>query len=119
MVPVFLCHSSLENIGISYKSCHIAGLRMVINLVRCSDLLKLPLIHYHDPVRHIDGLLLIVCNINKGNSQLLLQTLQLQLHGTAKLQIQCSKGFIQKQHSRIICQRSGNCHSLLLTAGKL
>ena len=119
VVPVFLCYNSLENIGISYKGSHIAGLRMIINFIRCSDLLKLPLIHYHDPVRHIDGLLLVMGNINKGNSKLLLQTLQLQLHGAAKLQIQCSKRFIQQQNPRIICQCSGNCNPLLLTAGKL
>ena len=92
---------------------------MVVNLIRSADLLKLPLIHYHDPVGHINGLFLVVGDIDKGNSKLLLQSLQFQLHRPSKLQIQSSERLVQKQYTWIICQCSCNGYTLLLSAGEL
>ena len=92
---------------------------MVVDLVRSAGLLETPLVHDHDPVRHVDGLFLVMSDIDKGNSKLLLQTLQFQLHSTPQLQIQGSKRFIQKQYTWIIGKCSGNRHPLLLSTGQL
>ncbi len=51
--------------------------------------------------------------------ELLLQALQLVLHGTPQLQIQRTKGFVQKKYLRIVHKCSGYGHTLALTAGKL
>ena len=106
----------MQDIGISYKCCHITGLWMIINLIRCSDLLNTSVLHHRDPVRHVDSFFLIMSDIDKCNSQLLLQMLQFYLHRTAKLQIQCSQRLIQKQYLGIIHQCSRNGNSLFLTA---
>ena len=111
-------HDSSQDICIAHKRSHITGLRMIIDLIWCADLLELALIHHHDPIRHIDGFFLVMGDIDKGDPKLLLQAFQFQLHGPAKLQIQRSKGFIQKQDSRIIGKGSGDCHTLFLTAGQ-
>ena len=92
---------------------------MVVDFVWSTNLLESSLVHYHDTVRHIYSLLLIVCNIDKGNSQLLLQSLQFQLHRPSKLQIQSSERLVQKQYTGIICQCSCNGYTLLLSTGEL
>ena len=106
----------MQDICISYKCCHITGLWMIIDLIRCSDLLNTSVPHHRDPVRHIDSFFLIMSDIDKCNSQFLLQMLQFYLHRTAKLQIQCSQRLIQKQYLGIIHQCSRNGNSLFLTA---
>ena len=55
---------------------------------------------------------------NKGDSDLLLNSLQLILHLLTELQIQCRKRLIQKQNLRLIYKRSCNGHTLLLSTGK-
>ena len=92
---------------------------MIIDLIRRPDLLKASVVHHSDRIRHVDGFFLIMGDIDKGDPQLLLQALQLVLHGTPQLQIQRTKGFVQKKHLRIIHKRSGYGYSLTLTAGKL
>ena len=92
---------------------------MIINFIWSSNLLKTPLVHYCDPVGHVDCFLLIMGDIKEGNAHFLLKTLQLQLHSPPKLQIQCPQRLIQKKHFRIICQRPCNSHPLALTTGKL
>ena len=62
---------------------------MIIDLIRRPDLLKASVVHHSDRIRHVDGFFLIVSDIDKGDPQLLLQALQLVLHGTPQLQIQC------------------------------
>ena len=58
-------------------------------------------------------------HINKGDAQLLLQPLQLQLHLLAQLQIQRPQRLVQQQHLRSVHQRSGNGHALALAARHL
>ena len=45
---------------------------MIINLIRCSDLLESTLIHNCDTIRHIDGLFLIMRDIDKSNTKFFL-----------------------------------------------
>ena len=54
-------------------------------------------------------------DIDKGNSKLLLQSLQFQLHCPSKLQIQSSERLVQKQYTGIICQCSCNGYTVLLS----
>ena len=89
---------------------------MIIDLIRCSDLLNTSVLHHRNPVRHVDSFFLIMSDIDKCNSQFLLQMLQFYLHRTTKLQIQCSQRLIQKQYFGIIHQCSRNGNSLFLTA---
>ena len=78
----YFFHFSLQNIGISHKGCHIAGMRVVIDLIRSSCLFKPSLVHYRNGVGHIDSFLLVMGNIDKSNSKLYLKLLKFDLHGT-------------------------------------
>ena len=62
---------------------------MIIDLIRCTDLLKVSFTHHSDPVRHVNSLFLVMGNIDKRYTQLFLKTLQFCLHSPTKLQIQC------------------------------
>ena len=57
-------------------------------------------------------------DVNKRDSRLLLNVFQLVLHILAQFQIQRRQRLVQKQHARIVDQRTGNCHTLLLSARK-
>ena len=56
---------------------------------------------------------------NEGNTNFLLDTLQLPLHLLAQLQVQGAQGFIQQQDVRLVYQGAGDGDTLLLAAGKL
>ena len=118
VIICWLFYNTFQNICIAYKGRNIAGFRMIIYFIWCSDLLKASVVHHCDRVRHIDGFFLIVGNVNKCNSKLLLQMLQLMLHGSPQLQIQCTQRLVQKKDFRVIHQCPGNRYSLPLAAGK-
>ena len=84
----------MQNIRISHKIRHIAGLRLIVHLIGRPQLFQDAFVHDTDAVRHIDGFFLIVSDVNKRDPQLLLQTFQFQLHLPAQLQVQCSQRFI-------------------------
>ncbi|MPM72280.1 hypothetical protein SDC9_119253 [bioreactor metagenome] len=75
--------------------------------------------HHGDPVAHGERLLLVVGNVNEGDVQLFLQTLEFQLHLLAQLEVQRAQGFVQQKHLRAVDERPGDCHPLLLPAGQL
>ena len=55
---------------------------------------------------------------DEGNADLLLNPFQLVLHFLAELQIQGRQRLVQKQHLRLVDQRPGKGHTLLLSAGQ-
>ena len=57
-------------------------------------------------------------HIYKGDPQLFLQALELDLHLLAKLQVQRAQGLIQQKHSGVVDQRPRNGDALLLAAGQ-
>ena len=94
-------------------------LRLVVDFFRCAELLKAPAAHDRDAVGHVDGLFLIVGDVDEGDAQLLLQALELKLHLAAELQIQRAQRFIQQQQLRFGRERAGDGDALALAAGKL
>ena len=57
-------------------------------------------------------------DIDKGDAQLLLKALKLDLHLLAQLQVQCPQRFVQQQDPGIVDKRPGNGDALLLAAGQ-
>ena len=57
-------------------------------------------------------------NVNEGNSNLLLDFFQLNLHLFSYFRIQGAKRLVKKKDFRLIYQRTGNGNSLLLSAGE-
>ncbi|CAB4620141.1 unannotated protein [freshwater metagenome] len=60
-----------------------------------------------------------MCDVNKGRTNVDLNALKLNLHLTAKLEVQCTQRFVEKQHVRLINERSCHGDALLLTTGEL
>ena len=101
------------------KSATKGVLGLVVNILRGADLLHLAAVHDHDGIRHGQGLFLVVSDIDKGNVHLALQTLQLQLHLFAQLEVQRAQRLVQQQDLRLVDQTAGDGHALLLAAGHL
>ena len=58
-------------------------------------------------------------DVDERDAQLFLQSLQLQLHLAAQLQVQRAEGFVQQQHAGTVHHGAGNGDTLTLPAGKL
>ena len=58
-------------------------------------------------------------DVDEGNTNLLLDALELNLHVLAQLQVQSAQRLVQKQHLGAVHQGAGDGHPLLLTAGEL
>ena len=91
---------------------------MVIDLQWTSDLQNDTVTHDGDPVRHGHGLFLIVSYIDKGDAQLLLKALELDLHLFAQLQVKGSERLVQEKNAGVVNQRACNGYTLFLTTGK-
>ena len=91
---------------------------MFIDLCRTADLQDNPVAHDRNTVRHCHGLFLVMCDIHKGDPELLLKALQLYLHLLAQLQVQSAQRLIQEQDTRVVDQRTGDGHALFLPAGE-
>ena len=111
-----LHHRSVQDVALSNKVGYKRVDRFIIDICRCTNLLNLTLAHYYDGITQCQCLFLIVCHINKGNSQTAVHFLQLHLHILTHLQVQCSQRFIQQQHFRLIHNGTGNCYTLLLSS---
>ena len=57
-------------------------------------------------------------DVDEGDADFLLDALELILHLFAQLQVQRAQRLVQQQHLRLIDQRAGDRHTLLLSAGK-
>ena len=65
-------HSPVDDVALADEVGHKGVLRLVVDLLRSTHLLDIPLIHDHDGVGHGQGLLLIVGHIDKCDAQLIL-----------------------------------------------
>ena len=99
------------------KALNIPVGRMVVDSLRCVDLLDISLTHNHDAIGQIECLLLLMGNKDHGGMKASLNVLQLLFHDLAHAHIQCADRFIQQYDFRIQRQCSCDCHTLLLSAG--
>lgn len=74
--------------------------------------------HRH-PVGHGQRLALVVCDVDHGDAEALVQMLDFHLHVLAKLLVQRSQGLVHQHQLRLEDQRAGQRHALLLATGKL
>ena len=96
-----------------------AGTRRVVDLERRAHLLDPALVHHHDPVRHRQGFLLVVGDVDRGDAERLLQRADLLAQRDADLGVQGRQGLVEQQHLRLDRERPGQGHALLLAAGEL
>ena len=108
-----------EEVRFPDEICDKMGFWMVIEVVDGAELLDFPSVHQGDSVRHDQGLLLIVGNKNKRNSEFGLEVLQLQLHVLAELGVEGREGFVEKKDFGAADEGAGQGHPLTLPSGEL
>ncbi len=107
------------NRGRSKELRHKKVGRIVINLLGFSNLLDNPLFHHHNHVGYTHCLLLVVGDEYGGDSRLFLNTPDFLPCLQTKPGVKVGKGLVKQKHSGHFYQRPGNCHTLLLSPGKL
>jgi len=95
------------------------GFWMVVEVVDRSELLDFSPVHQCDSVGHDQGLLLIVGDKNKRDTEFSLKVLQLQLHVLAKLGVESRKRFVEEQHFGTADEGAGQGYPLTLASGEL
>ena len=75
-----LNHNTVKNVAVTDEVCNECVLRLIVNILRCTDLLDISLIHDNDRIGHGQSFLLIMGNVDKSNAQFVFQTDQLILH---------------------------------------
>ena len=70
-------------------------------------------------VGHHQRLLLVVGDHDEGDADLVLQALQLELHGAAELFVERGERLVEQEHARPLDQSARQRHALLLAAGEL
>ena len=68
-------HGSFDDIGFPDKACNKTVFRFIVDIYRRTDLLDFAIIHDNDRVRHGQCFFLVMCDIDKGNSNFLLDFL--------------------------------------------
>ena len=111
-------HDAVQDVAFADKVRHEGVFRLIIDILRPADLLDAAFVHDHHSVRHGEGFLLVVGDIDEGDAGGALDALQLVLHVLAQSQVQRRQGFVQQQHLGLVHQRPGNGHPLLLAAGE-
>ena len=73
-------HMTGVNVALTDKVRNKYGMRLIINLLRRTDLLNLTVGHNHNLIRHGQGFFLVMGNVDEGDTQLFVHGHQLQLH---------------------------------------
>ena len=91
-------HCGLEKVGATDEVRDKARDGSLIDGLRRVDLKEPALVHDPDTVAHGDRLLLVVRDVDEGDTNLALQVLQLGLHLLAEFEVEGAKRFVEKQH---------------------
>ena len=75
--------------------------------------------HHHDAIRHHHRLSLVVGDINRGDTNILLQVANEKPHLLAQFGIEVGQWFIEQQDTRLYDQCPGQRYPLLLTPAEL
>ena len=93
--------------------------RPIVDLGRAADLVHVARVHDRDAVTHRQRFLLVVGDVDERDADLALNSLELELHHLAKLEVERAERFVQQQRAGVVHQCAGQRHTLLLTAGEL
>ena len=92
---------------------------MLVDLARASDLLDLAAVHDCDPVGHRERLFLVVRDVDERRPELVLDSLELELHLLAQLDVEGAERLVEEQRRRPVDERACERDALLLAAGEL
>ena len=86
----------------------------LVDLLGRAELLDPAAVHDRDPVGHRERLLLVVGDVDEGDADLALDSLQLHLQPLAELQVERAERLVQQQHLRQVHEGTREGHALLL-----
>ena len=95
------------------------SLRVRVDLLRAIQLLDDAVVHDRDLITDREALLLIMGDVDCGEAELLLQLTDLDTHLYAELRIEVTERLIEEHEIRLDDHRTGECHTLTLSAGHL
>jgi hypothetical protein len=108
-----------NEVGPSNEGRDEAGGRAQVQLFGRTHLDEGASFHHGDPVRHGEGLGLVVGDEYERELEFSLQAFEFFLHGFAQFQIECREGFVEQEHRRSSDDRTRQCDALLLAPRKL
>ncbi|MOA13244.1 hypothetical protein D3C78_1332850 [compost metagenome] len=89
--------AAANKVGFGYELSYELRLRLQINVLRCAYLLNLSILHDDNPVRHGQGLALVMSDIHDGRARLPVNRLDFAAHIHTQNRIQAAQGLIHKQ----------------------
>ena len=93
--------------------------RVVIDILRLADLLDITVLHDDDHVGDAHGLFLVMCDEDRGDAGLLLDTADLLTSLQTEAGVEVRQRLIEKKDARNFDKSAGDGDTLLLTAGEL
>jgi len=91
--------------------------RIVVELLRRTDLLEMPAAHDGDPIAEGHGLRLVVRDVERRRAEPLLQARHLAPHLHAQLRVQVGQRLVHEERLRFAHDRPAHGNALALTAG--
>src|SRR5437867_1259933 len=108
-----------QEIGRPDEPAHEERGRAVVDGDRRVELLDAPVVHDGDPVGDAHRLVLVVRHEDRGQAELPLQPLDLDLHVQTQPLVECAERLVEQHHGGRHRQRARDGHALLLAAGQL
>ena len=106
----------LKRVAREEARARVAEMLAVVRL-EVGQLLDDAAIHYRDPVRHRQRLLLVVGDVDEGDADPFLDALQLDLHLLAQLQVEGTERLVEEEHLRPVRRRAGRLGAGVRGAG--
>ena len=111
-------HDATEDVTLSDEVGDEGVLRLVVDVLRGTDLLDLALTHDDDLVGHGERLLLVVGDVDEGDAEPIMHGLQLDLHLLTHLEIERAERLVEEEDLRLVDECTCDGDTLLLTAGQ-
>jgi hypothetical protein len=108
-----------EQVGGAHEAVDEERARPVVDLDRARELLHPPAVHHRDAVGQAHRLFLVVGDQDRGDAELPLQPLDLDLHVEPQVLVERPEGLVEQQDARLHRERAGERDALLLAAREL
>ena len=92
---------------------------MVVDVLRVAGLLEEAVPHHRDSVSHRHRLHLVVCDVDRRRSELVLDPRHLGAHLDAQACVEVRERLVHQEHARLTDDRATHGDALALAAGKL
>src|SRR5215471_16851557 len=106
----------MEKVDIPQEMVDEGCCRMIIHVLRRTNLLCPVLVHDHHTIRNLQGFFLIVCDEDTRDVHLVMQATQPAAQFFAHLCIERTERFIEQQHLWLYGERTGQSNTLTLAA---